>query len=72
MGFSPRVGTEAGSSSQFGVHNSSDIESYSEGIEVVEEWAYFEDEDIKPKILRLFRNMLFVSSTQWTIKAMTG
>ena len=52
--------------------NSSDIESYGEGIEVVEEWSYFEDEDIKPRILRLFRNMQFVSRTQWTIKAMIG
>ena len=66
------LGTEAGSSYQFGVHNSSDIESYGEGIEVVEEWSYFEDEDIKPRILRLFRNMRFVSRTQWTIKAMIG
>ncbi len=60
MEFSPWVGTEAGSSSQFGVHNSSDIESYGEGIEVGEEWSYFEN-DIKPKILRLFRKMLIVS-----------
>jgi len=66
------LGTEAGSSYQFGVHNSSEIESYGEGIKVIEEWSYFEDEDITPRILMLFKDIPFLSRNQWTIKAMIG
>jgi methyltransferase (TIGR00027 family) len=66
------LGSEAGSSYEFGVYNAKDIESYSKDIRVVEEWSYFEDKDITPKFLRLFRNIKFISRTQWTIKAMVG
>jgi methyltransferase (TIGR00027 family) len=66
------IGTEAGSSYQFGVRNATDVEAYGKDIKVVEEWSYFEDEDIQPRFLRLFRNFKFVSRTQWTVKATIG
>ncbi len=66
------LGTKAGSSYEFGVREAQEVESYGKNIKVVEEWSHFEDEDIKPQFLRLFRNFKFISRTQWTIKATIG
>jgi len=66
------LGIVTGSSYEFGVYDASDIESYGKNIRVAEEWSYLEDKDIKPHYLRLFRNIKFMSRTQWTIKAMIG
>lgn len=66
------AGTKAGSSYEFGVNNAKEIESFGENINLVEEWSYFEDVDIEPKILWYFRNLRFLTRTQWTIKATIG
>jgi methyltransferase (TIGR00027 family) len=66
------LGSEAGASYQFGVRDAREVEAYGPGIKVVEEWSYFEDEDIWPKFLRLFRPFKFMTRTQWTIKATIG
>ena len=66
------LGTGAGSSYDFGVRDAKDIEAYGNNIKVIEEWSYFEDEDIKPRILRLFRNLKLFSRTQWTVRATIG
>ena len=66
------LGSDAGNSYEFGVRKAGDIESYGEAIAVVDEWSYFEDEDIRPKFLRLFRHFRFVTRTQWTIRATIG
>ena len=63
------LGSEAGASYQFGLREASEIEGYAQGLRVVEEWSYFEDRDIIPRFLRLFRHLKFVTRTQWTIKA---
>ena len=64
------IGTTADSSYNCGLKKATDIEAYGKNIKVVEEWSYFEDEDIQPRILRLFRHSKFLSKTQWTIKAL--
>ncbi len=66
------LGSEAGASYQFGVREATEVEAYGPAIKVVEEWSYFEDEDIRPKLLRLFRPFKFMTRTQWTIKATIG
>jgi len=66
------LGTQAGSSYDFGVRDAKDIEAYGGNIKVVEEWSYFEDDDIRPSALRLFRNVKPFSRTQWTIRATIG
>ena len=66
------AGTTAGSSYEFGLRDAREVEAYGRNIKVVEEWSYFEDEDILPKYLRLFRNVKFMSKTQWTIRATIG
>jgi len=66
------LGCGAGASFQFGIRDASEIEAYAPGIKVLEEWSYFEEEDLKPAVLRLFRHWKFVSRTQWTIRAAIG
>jgi methyltransferase (TIGR00027 family) len=66
------LGSAAGASYQFGVREASEVEAYGPGIKVVEEWSYFEDEDIRPRFLRLFRHFKLMTRTQWTIKATIG
>ncbi len=66
------LGSEAGASYEFGVREAREVEAYGQAIKVVEEWSYFEDEDIRPKFLRLFRPFKFMTRTQWTIKAAIG
>jgi len=70
MKMKKELGLEAGSSYNFGICDAKDIESYGDNIKVVEEWSYLEDDDIEPKILRLFRNIKLFSRVQWTIRAM--
>lgn len=65
-------GTTAGSAYQFGVNNAKETESFGKNIKLVEEWSYFEDADIKPKILWYFRHIRLLTRTQWTIKATIG
>jgi O-methyltransferase involved in polyketide biosynthesis len=65
-------GTEAGSSYQYGVRAANDVEAYGRNIKVVEEWSYYEEEDLRPRVLKLFRNSKLMSRTQWTVKATIG
>jgi methyltransferase (TIGR00027 family) len=64
--------SEAGSSYQYGVKDAREIESYGDGIKVIEEWSYFEDPDIRPAFLKWFRHIKMMSRTQWTIRAAIG
>ncbi|MDH5719456.1 MAG: class I SAM-dependent methyltransferase [Spirochaetia bacterium] len=63
------LGFDAGSSYNFGIKNASEIESYAKGVKVTNEWSYFEDKDIRPKILKYFGSFKMFSRTQWTIEA---
>ncbi len=59
------LGFDAGSSYNFGVKNAVELESYANGINVIDEWSYVEDPDIRPRILRY----MGISRTQWTVTA---
>ena len=62
----------AGSSYDFGLRTASELEDFGENLKVLEEWSYFEDDDIRPKFLKLFRRMKAFNRTQWTIRASMG
>jgi methyltransferase (TIGR00027 family) len=62
-------GTAAGESYNFGIKEAGEIETYANNIRVVDEWSYFEDPDIRPGFLRLFRHFRSFARTQWTIRA---
>lgn len=66
------AGTTAGASYQFGLTSAKEIESFGKHIKVVEEWSYFEDADVAPKVLWHLRKLKFFTRTQWTIKATIG
>ncbi len=59
------LGFDAGSSYNFGVRQAREIESYGNGLNVIGEWSYIEDDDVRPKVLKY----LGLSRTQWTIMA---
>jgi methyltransferase (TIGR00027 family) len=59
------LGLDAGYSYNFGIKNAKELETYTEGIKVIDEWSYVEDPDSHPRILKY----LGLSRTQWTITA---
>ncbi len=60
-----QLGFDAGSLFKFGVRNAQEIESYGDGIKVVEEWIYTETEEVRPKIAKY----LTPKRSQWTVTA---
>jgi O-methyltransferase involved in polyketide biosynthesis len=63
MKFRQELGSDASSSYDFGVKDARELESY--GMKVIDEWSYFEDPDLRPKIFRY----LGFRKTQWTVTA---
>jgi len=56
---------DAGSSFNFGIGKARELESFAEGIRVIDEWSYVEDPDLRPRILKY----MGISRTQWTVAA---
>lgn len=63
------LGNDAGSSYNFGVEDPEEVEGFHPGLKVIEEWSYFEAEDIKPKILKFLGRFKTFTRTQWTMRA---
>ena len=63
------AGSTAGDYFQYGIREARDLESYHPGYRVREVWSYFEDPDIRPAFLKLFRNSKAMSRTQYTVVA---
>jgi hypothetical protein len=66
--FKREFGVDAGSSYSFGVKDASEVESYGNGIKVVDEWFYGTDKDVRPRILGYLGRLGF-SRLQWTVTA---
>jgi methyltransferase (TIGR00027 family) len=60
-----RIGLEAGASYNFGIKNGKELESFGDGIKIIKEWSYFEDPDVRPRILKY----LGMNRKQWTVIA---
>jgi methyltransferase (TIGR00027 family) len=67
-----RLGSSAGSSYEFGVSKASDVETFGSGIKVTDEWSYLEERDVRPAMLKLFRNWKLFTRSQWTVRASIG
>jgi methyltransferase (TIGR00027 family) len=63
------AGSTAGDYYQFGIKEAADLESFHPGIKVKGEWSYFEDPDVKPAILKLFKHSRALSKTQYSVIA---
>ena len=59
------LGLDAGSSYDFGLRRARDVESFGQGLQVVGEWSYVDDPDVRPKIFKY----LGLARTQWTVIA---
>ena len=62
-----RAGSAAGDYYLYGIRSSSVLESYHPRFRVMGEWSYFEDEDLKPALLRFFRHFRTFTRTQYTV-----
>lgn len=63
------TGTKGGDYYQFGIREAGEVESYHPGFRVKGEWSYFEDRELKPAFLQLFRHSKSLSKTQYTVIA---
>lgn len=70
MKMNRNLASSAGSSFNFGIEKATDIEKFGNGIQIMEEWSYFEDPDIIPHLLYHLRHFKTFSRTQWTVKAL--
>ncbi len=66
------LGTRSATPYVYGVRSAREIEGYAHGIEVVEEWSYLEEKDVRPGFMRLLRHMKSFTRSQWTIRAGLG
>jgi len=60
-----RLGLDRGVAFEFGVKNAREIETYGPGIRVIDEWAFVDDPDCRPRLFRY----LGLGRTQWTVTA---
>jgi methyltransferase (TIGR00027 family) len=63
------AGSTAGDYYQFGLKEAGEVESYHPGFKLKEAWSYFEDPDVRPPVLKLFRHSKAFSRTQYTVIA---
>jgi O-methyltransferase involved in polyketide biosynthesis len=52
---------------KFGISKSTDLEDWGEGIEFLDDWTYFEEDEPKLGWFRLFKNIEFLRKVQWTV-----
>jgi methyltransferase (TIGR00027 family) len=60
-----RMGIDSGAAFSFGVRNGREIETYADGLRVLDEWSFADDPDCRPRIFRY----LGMGRTQWTVTA---
>jgi methyltransferase (TIGR00027 family) len=51
----------------FGMRNSREMETWDPGIELLDDWSYFDEPEPKIGMIRLFRYVEFLRKTQWTV-----
>jgi O-methyltransferase involved in polyketide biosynthesis len=61
------TGSTAGDYFQYGIRNEREPETYHPGIHLKSAWSYYEDPDIKPQFLKLFKHVDSISRTQYTV-----
>lgn len=51
----------------FGIRNSREFEEWNKGIEFLDDWTYFDDNEPKLGWFNLFKNFAFLRKIQWTV-----
>lgn len=67
-----RLGSDAGSSFNYGVVDAAEVEAYHAKLKVIEEWSYIQDERVRPKVLKIFKNAKTFTRSQWTMTFKIG
>jgi O-methyltransferase involved in polyketide biosynthesis len=55
-----------------GIRTSQEIEQWHSGIQLLEEWSYFDSHEEKLGWLRVLRHIAFIRKTQWTVRYRLG
>ncbi len=50
------MGSAAGQSFNYGVHDPQEVERYHQNLKAVEEWSYIENDKAKPNFIKLLRH----------------
>lgn len=51
----------------FGIRDSKEIEEWHDGIELLDDWSYFDSDEKKLGLLKIFGKIEFLRKTQWTV-----
>jgi O-methyltransferase involved in polyketide biosynthesis len=55
-----------------GIRNGLEMEQWHSGIQLLEEWSYFDSNEEKLGWLRVLRHIEFIRKTQWTVRYRLG
>jgi methyltransferase (TIGR00027 family) len=61
------AGSTAGDFYQYGIRSPKEPEAYHPGIKLNRVWSYYEDPDIKPAFLKIFKHIKSIAQTQYTV-----
>lgn len=61
------AGSTAGDYYQYGIRDAGELESYAAQFRIHGEWSFFEDPDLRPSFLQLFKHSRALSKTQYTV-----
>lgn len=67
-----QLGLGEGATFRFGVRDGKEIEEWSDGIRLVDEWFYLDEDEEKLGALRWFREWRMFRETQWTVRYVLG
>jgi len=51
----------------FGIRNSKEIEEWHDGIELLDDWSYFDSDEKKLGLIKMFGKIEFLRKIQWTV-----
>ena len=61
------AGSTAGDFYQFGIRSPKEPEAYHPAIKLNRVWSYYEDPDIQPGFLKIFKHIKSIAQTQYTV-----
>lgn len=56
-----------GTTFQFGISDSNEIESWNQGLNLIDDWSYIDSDELNSSILKLFRKNDSFRKIQWTV-----
>jgi methyltransferase (TIGR00027 family) len=66
------LGLGKGAEFQFGIRDGHELEEWSPGIRLLEEWTYVDEDEPRIGVMRSFRHWKLLRHTQWTVRYLLG